>query len=67
VAQTDELLTVEQAAVYLGVSKSWLYELRHQGRGPTSWRDGYRLVYPLDGLAAFRARRRQSTLRGETV
>jgi hypothetical protein len=37
--QADENLTIEEAAAYLGVSVSWLYELRRQGRGPTSWRD----------------------------
>jgi predicted DNA-binding transcriptional regulator AlpA len=66
-AQTDDLLTVEQAAAYLGVSTSWLYALRGQGRGPVSWREGHRLVYPRVELDAYRARRRQSTLRGEGV
>ncbi|WP_157681367.1 helix-turn-helix domain-containing protein [Mycobacterium sp. JS623] len=64
---TDENLTIEQAAAYLGVSTSWLYELRHQRRGPTSWRDGHRLVYPRSELDLFRARRRERTLRGEGV
>jgi excisionase family DNA binding protein len=58
----DQHLTVEEAAAYLGVSVNWLYELRRQRRGPTSWRDGHRLVYPRSGLDRFRARRRERTL-----
>lgn len=65
--QADENLTIEEAAAYLGVSVSWLYELRRQGRGPTSWRDGHRLVYPRSELDLFCARRRQRTMRGESV
>lgn len=63
----EENLTVEGASAYLGVSPSWLYALRHQGRGPTSWRDGHRLVYPRSGLDLYRDRRRRRTLRGENV
>jgi excisionase family DNA binding protein len=66
-SKTEDNLTVEEAASYLNVSTSWLYELRHQGRGPTSWRDGHRLVYPRYELDLFQARRRQRTLRGDTV
>jgi excisionase family DNA binding protein len=66
---SDENLTVEEAAAYLGVSVSWLYELRRQGRGPTSWvgEIRHRLVYPKSELDLFRARRRQRTLRGDVV
>lgn len=60
---TDENLTVEEAADYLGVSVRWLYELRRQRRGPTSWLgDGHRLVYPRSGLDLWRARRRERTM-----
>lgn len=65
--KTDEYLTVEEAADYLGYSTSWLYELRIRGRGPTSWRNGHRLVYPKSGLDQFVANRRARTLRGEGV
>lgn len=58
----DEHLTVEAAAEYLDVSVRWLYELRRQRRGPTSWRDGHRLVYPRSELDSWRARRRERTL-----
>lgn len=61
---TDQNLTVEEAAAYLGYSVSWLYELRRQGRGPTSWLDHHKLVYPRSELDLFRARSRQRTLRG---
>jgi excisionase family DNA binding protein len=60
---TEENLTVEEAADYLGVSVRWLYELRRQRRGPTSWvGDGHRLVYPRSGLDLWRAGRRERTL-----
>jgi hypothetical protein len=62
---SDEHLTVQEAAAHLGYSVSWLYELRRQGRGPTSWLHHHKLVYPRSGLDLFLARSRQRTVRGE--
>jgi hypothetical protein len=63
--QTDELLSVEDAAAFLNVSVSRLYQLRREGAaGPVSWRQGQRLVYPRSGLDAYRAEQRQRTMRG---
>ncbi len=66
-AQTDELLTIEQAADYLGVTVGWLYQLRGAGRGPLAWRQGRRLVYPRSQIDFYVARQREQSLRGETV
>lgn len=65
--QTDELLTIEEAAAELCVTVGWLRQLRHIGRGPVSWRNGRRLVYPRTQLDLYRARQRERTLRGEGV
>ncbi len=61
---TDELLTIEEAATYLGLSTNWLRKLRRQGRGPVSWREHGRLAYPRGGLDLYRARQREATTRG---
>jgi predicted DNA-binding transcriptional regulator AlpA len=65
VAHTDELLTIEEAAAYLGLGTSRLYQLRGVGEGPVSWREGRRLVYPRSQLDLYRARQRERTLRGQ--
>jgi hypothetical protein len=67
VAQADELLTTEEAASYLGIGISRLYQMRQYGAGPVSWREGRRLVYPRSQLDLYRARQRERTLRGETA
>lgn len=64
-AHADELLTIEQAAAYLGLGTSRLYQLRGVGEGPISWREGRRLVYPRSQLDLYRARQRERTLRGQ--
>lgn len=64
-AHTDQLLTVEEAADYLGVSTKCMYQLRWKNGGPMSWRQGGRLVYPRSQLDLYRARERERTLRGE--
>jgi hypothetical protein len=61
----DELLTVEEAAGVLGVGVQRMYNLRHLGHGPVSYRRGRRLVYPQSGLATFLVRELQTTLEGE--
>ncbi|GAB7068772.1 helix-turn-helix domain-containing protein [Mycobacterium hodleri] len=66
-AHTDELFTIEEAASYLGLGTSRLYQLRGAGEGPVSWRLGKRLVYPRSGLDAYRADQRQRTMRGRGV
>lgn len=64
-AHTDELLTVEEAADYLGVSTKYMYQLRWKNAGPVSWVQSRRLVYPRSQLDLYRARERERTLRGE--
>ena len=61
----DDFFTIEEAAEYLGVGTSRLYQLRGEGQGPTSWREGRRLVYPRSQLDLYRARQRERSLRGE--
>jgi excisionase family DNA binding protein len=63
-AQTDDLLTVEQAAAYLGVTVGTMHNLRSRGVGPLSWLEGRRLRYPRSGLDAHRARQREASTRG---
>jgi hypothetical protein len=68
VAQVDEFLTTEEAASYLGIGISRLYQLRQAGGGPVSWRGkSGRLVYPRVELDLYLARIRRRTMRGETV
>ncbi|WP_168214821.1 helix-turn-helix domain-containing protein [Mycolicibacterium sp. ELW1] len=64
-ARTDELLSVEEAAAYLGVSVKCMYQLRWKNGGPVSWKQNRRLVYPRSQLDLYRARERERTLRGE--
>jgi hypothetical protein len=63
--ETDELLTVEDAADVLGVGVQQMYNLRNLGNGPVSYRRGRRLVYPRSGLVAYLARELQATLKGQ--
>ena len=65
-AQTDELLTVEEAADKLGVSVQRMYNLRVDGRGPLAYRRGRRLVYRRSDLDTFLAREREATTKGES-
>jgi hypothetical protein len=62
--ETEDVLTVEDAAEVLGVGVQRMYNLRHLGKGPVCYRRGRRLVYPRNGLAVFLARELQTTLRG---
>lgn len=61
---TDELLTVEEAAVVLGVGVQRMYNLRNLGHGPVSYRRGRRLVYPRAGLVTYLAGELQATVKG---
>jgi hypothetical protein len=55
-------LSVRQAAVHLGVSKSWLDKKRLDGNGPNFLKFGRRVLYDLQDLEAYSARmRRQHT------
>jgi predicted DNA-binding transcriptional regulator AlpA len=67
VAHTDDFLRIEEAAAYLGLSTSRLYQLRQAGGGPVSWREGKRLVYPRSQLDLYRARQKEQTLRGAGI
>ena len=66
-SKVDEEFTIQQAAAYLNRSVGWLYRLRAEGRGPVSWIEERRLVYPRSGLNLYRARARERSLRGEGV
>ncbi|BCO71437.1 helix-turn-helix domain-containing protein [Mycobacterium intracellulare] len=63
----DELLSIREAADVIGVKPGTLHAWRGFGRGPTSWVQAGRLVYPRSGIEDFLARERQRTLRGEGV
>lgn len=62
--ETEEMLTVEEAAEVLGVQVQRMYNLRTLGQGPVSYRRGRRLVYPRCGLVAYLTRELQVTLKG---
>ncbi|MGO4638442.1 helix-turn-helix transcriptional regulator [Mesorhizobium sp. 2RAF45] len=51
--QANPLLTVPQAAQWLGVSVSTLNRWRSLGRGPASEKLGGKVFYPLSDLQAF--------------
>ncbi len=59
-----ELLNIHEAATYTGYSTSWLYRLRQEGRGPLSWKEGTKIMYPASGLDLWLARLRESSRRG---
>jgi excisionase family DNA binding protein len=62
--QTDELLTVEEAAHLLGVKVTTMYMNRTRGTGPLGSRRGRRLVFRRSDLDSFLLRERLATLRG---
>ncbi len=66
-ANTDEFLTTEEAASYLDLTVRSLHQMRCENRGPVSWREGRRLVYPRSGLDLYRENQRRKSLRGEGV
>ena len=55
-------LRVQQAAGYLGISKSWLDKKRITGEGPPYLKLGRRVVYDIDDLEIWASgHRRQDT------
>lgn len=70
-AREDQLFNIEEAAAYLGVTASWMRQLRWSGRGPISWLEMFdgrrRVVYPRSQLDAYQVRRRQRSTRGDGV
>ena len=53
--QTQLALTTEQAAKCLGLSKTWLEQLRCQNRGPVWVKVGTRVLYRPEDLAGWLA------------
>jgi excisionase family DNA binding protein len=60
----DELLTIDEAAQVLGVSRKTLHNKRSQGRGPLSFRVGHRILYRRSDIDAYFEHAREATLRG---
>jgi predicted DNA-binding transcriptional regulator AlpA len=58
-APLRRMLSVEEAAHYLGVSVSWLNKSRCRGDGPPHHKIGRRVVYALADLDAFLAQQRR--------
>jgi predicted DNA-binding transcriptional regulator AlpA len=52
-------LNAEEAAIFLGISKSWLNKKRGQGGGPQYHKFGRRVVYDLRDLELWAARNKR--------
>jgi hypothetical protein len=63
--QTDELLSVDEAAAALDVSVQRMYHLRSAGGGPLAYRRGRRLVYRRSDLDTFLALEREASMKGQ--
>lgn len=59
------LLSVAEAAAYLGMSRSWLTKTRLTGNGPVATVIGRRVLYTPQALAAFVASRQQANTSSE--
>jgi hypothetical protein len=60
----DELLTIEQVAAILCVSRNHLYNLRADGKGIKCHRRGRRIYYSSNDVAAYLSSERARTTRG---
>jgi predicted site-specific integrase-resolvase len=67
VTLTDDLLTVQEAADYRGVSVSTVYQQRWLGIGPVSSKRNGRVVFRRYDIDAYHEREQARTLRGEGV
>lgn len=57
----SQLMNVKQAALYLGVSESWLNKKRGEGNGPKFVKLGRRVLYDSRDLAAYVLERKLSS------
>jgi excisionase family DNA binding protein len=62
-AQVDDLLTVDEVAVWLRVGRQTLYRWRYEHRGPTSFHVGKALRYRRSDVAAWISEQIESTSR----
>ncbi|WP_051029098.1 helix-turn-helix transcriptional regulator [Nocardia takedensis] len=60
----SDRLTLPEAAEYLGFSRGTLYNFRHYGTGPRSYKIGNRLVYDRADLDLWIAQQKAATLVG---
>jgi predicted DNA-binding transcriptional regulator AlpA len=59
--QKTALLSVNEAAAFLGMSRSWLTKTRVTGNGPVATVIGRRVLYTPQALDAFVASRQQAS------
>jgi excisionase family DNA binding protein len=64
---TDELLTAQEAADYMGVTLRHIYQSRWLSTGPVSSKRAGRIVFRRNDIDAYLERERARTLRGEGV
>lgn len=63
----ENLLGADEVAELLGVSKKYLYQMRHHGRGPASFKRGRELRYRREDVDSFLLREQASTRRGDEL
>ena len=61
--QPSRLMSVPEAAAYMGISQSWLQKTRVHGGGPVATVIGRRVLYELADLRAWLATRKQASTR----
>jgi predicted site-specific integrase-resolvase len=64
---TDEMLTAQEAADYIGVSINGIYQWRWLGVGPVSHKRNGRIVFRRADIDRWLDNERLRTLRGEGV
>jgi excisionase family DNA binding protein len=67
VADTDELLTAQEAADYMGVTLKHIYQSRWLGTGPLSSKRNGRIMFRRSDIDAHWELQRARTLLGEGV